>query len=292
MQISSLETIDNLTPNDILPVLDIDGGNNGKPKLKKVVLSEIISLAAVAGTKGDKGDTGATGNFQIPTTIKTVSANSDYFIGIDASGAFYRITKDNLLAGLSSSSNTSNTGSNTGGSTSNTNTVLTFASSGDTNGICYWLGAKNGSWTNPHTSGQLQVSASSFGGSGKPEQIVDRQGGYALYTNNAANSWFSVNFNTYKIQPNYYTIRHDNETGYYLRNWKLQGSNDNINWTDLDTKVNNTTINAPDGWGAFPISGINVFYKILRILQTGPTSTNDNYLVIGELEFYGEVTNS
>ncbi|MEH2195682.1 MAG: hypothetical protein V7K98_23990 [Nostoc sp.] len=39
---------------------------------------------------------------QIPATIKTASEPGDYFIGIDTNGGLYKITKADLLAGLSS----------------------------------------------------------------------------------------------------------------------------------------------------------------------------------------------
>ncbi|WP_445628415.1 LamG-like jellyroll fold domain-containing protein [Nostoc sp. DSM 114167] len=44
----------------------------------------------------------------IPTTIKTTAENSDYFIGIDANGELYKISKANLLAGLSTGGGTVN----------------------------------------------------------------------------------------------------------------------------------------------------------------------------------------
>jgi hypothetical protein len=213
-----------------------------------------------------------------PPVVKTSAEDSDYIFMFGADGA-YKISKANLFQGLSS------------GTITNENTTLSFNAVGDINGICYWLGSKNGSWVNPHTSGRLQVSMSGIGG-GTVEKIVDRLGSATIYTLNAVNSWIAIDFLNYKIKPNYYSIRHDNETGYYLRNWKLQGSNDATNWIDLDEKNNNTAINSPDRWGGFPLSGIASFYKILRILQTGLNSNSDNYLVIGELEFYGDVVRS
>ncbi|MEH1895621.1 MAG: LamG-like jellyroll fold domain-containing protein [Nostoc sp.] len=57
------------------------------------------------------------GSFEIPTSIKTVAGNDDYFIGITSNGTPYKITKADLLAGLSSGSGG---GTDTGGSTSGT----------------------------------------------------------------------------------------------------------------------------------------------------------------------------
>lgn len=57
------------------------------------------------GEKGDKGDIGLSGGFEIPTIIKTEAGANDKFIGIDEAGIPYIITKNNLLAGLSSGGN-------------------------------------------------------------------------------------------------------------------------------------------------------------------------------------------
>ncbi|MEH2367990.1 hypothetical protein [Nostoc sp.] len=211
----------------------------------------------------------------VPTEIRNQAASGDYISMVDLNGIPYKISKADLLAGLSSSGNTS--------------TNLAFASSGDANGICYWMGAKEGTWANPHTTGILQVSASSLQ-AGSLAQIVDRSAGIPMFTLNLASSWISVNFKSYKIKPSYYSIRHDNETGYYLRSWILQGSNDNgSTWVNLDVRTNDTTINSPDGWGSFPVLGANAFYRILRIISTGLDSSGSNYFCLGELEFYGEV---
>ncbi|MEJ1929904.1 hypothetical protein WDZ92_06425 [Nostoc sp. NIES-2111] len=59
--------------------------------------------------KGDKGDNGT---FALPTTIKTVSADNDFLILFDSSGNPYRITKANLLTGLSSGGTTTPTPDN------------------------------------------------------------------------------------------------------------------------------------------------------------------------------------
>ncbi|AUB40467.1 hypothetical protein COO91_06482 [Nostoc flagelliforme CCNUN1] len=45
MQISSLKTLITPNLNDILPILDIDGGLSGKPILRKVAISSILGLS-------------------------------------------------------------------------------------------------------------------------------------------------------------------------------------------------------------------------------------------------------
>lgn len=54
------------------------------------------------GRDGIDGIDGISGGVQVPTIIKTVADANDYFMGIDSTGALYKITKSDLLAGLTS----------------------------------------------------------------------------------------------------------------------------------------------------------------------------------------------
>jgi hypothetical protein len=47
--ISELQTCQNPNGIDFLPILDIDGGNSGQPKTKKVPLAHVIALAVTGG---------------------------------------------------------------------------------------------------------------------------------------------------------------------------------------------------------------------------------------------------
>ncbi len=91
MEISKLKTLTTPNLNDVLPILDINGGISGKPILRKATLSSLLALAE-----------GNSSGFEVPTLIKTVAESGDCFIGIDSTGIPFKITKANLLAGLSS----------------------------------------------------------------------------------------------------------------------------------------------------------------------------------------------
>ncbi|MBD2167121.1 carbohydrate binding domain-containing protein [Calothrix membranacea FACHB-236] len=109
MRISKLPNYSSPTPQDILPIIDIDGGSEGQPKTKRVTVENLLSLV-----------TPGTSSFEIPTTIKTTADAGDYFIGIDSTGELYKITKANLLAGLSTG------GGSTGGG-SVTQNLITYS---------------------------------------------------------------------------------------------------------------------------------------------------------------------
>lgn len=212
---------------------------------------------------------------QMPTNIKTIADSADYFIGIDSTGTLFKIAKSDLFASFSSE---------TGNSPSDIN--LTFATSGDTNGIFYYLGTarKTQDWVNPTNIGLL-VSASSIE-HGSVASLVNRDES-EFYTGNLPNSWVSFNIAIAgKLKCNYYSIRVRNSTAYYPRNWKLQGSNDGSTWNDLDIQTNNIILNTASQWLSIPLSSPTA-YSVFRILNYGVDSEGSNYFCLGEVELYG-----
>lgn len=181
--------------------------------------------------------------------------------------------------------------------------VLTFSAHGDVQGVFYWLGTFYGyhAWVNPQTLQVLNVVTSSVW-SGSITLLSDRVANALLYSSTTAGQWVAFDLGEGKtLKPSYYTLRHDGETGYYLRRWKLQGSNNATantvaalaaaTWIDLDERLNDTTINSPDAWGGWVVAPVpEVGYRWLRVLMTGVNSSNDNYLLLGEVEFYGTLT--
>ncbi|MEH2445790.1 MAG: hypothetical protein V7K18_08400 [Nostoc sp.] len=237
----------------------------------------------------------------IPDLIKTTADGNDYVLMVDSSGMPYKITKDNLLVGLSSGTGTGSTGTgstgtgSTGtGSTGTTNKTLTFSSNGDTNGLFYWLGTAKGTkaWLNPDGTDLLNATASSTG-FGTVHSLCD-QADTEFYTNSNSNSWVKFQILSGKLKCNYYSIRNryrsDSDAQHSLRNWKLQGSNDDAIWVDLDTRINNTFLDTSSKWLSLPVSPTTAAYSYFRILQNGVNSNNYDYLCLGEVELYGEYT--
>jgi hypothetical protein len=46
-------------------------------------------------------NTSAPSSLELPSVVKTTANNNDFFIGIDGNNELYKISKSNLLAGLS-----------------------------------------------------------------------------------------------------------------------------------------------------------------------------------------------
>lgn len=174
-----------------------------------------------------------------------------------------------------------------------------YSSDGDTNGVCYFIGTNFGlaGWTNPHTAGRITVVRSSDG-AGDATDIVDHAANFNSASDNNVNSWIAIDLGSGRsLVVDTYSMQNRTATGEFIRNWKLQGSNDPVSnsignlaaatWTDLDTHIADSTINAGDAWGTFVLGSTPAAYRWFRILQTGANSGSDNYLTIAELELYG-----
>lgn len=194
----------------------------------------------------------------------------------------------------SSSTTSSGTGTTTSPSTTANSKTLTYASSGDTNGVCYWIGTNYGAeaWTNPHTAGRVACSKSSSDGGyfDNVQNLVDRVAN-TVGTGNQLNSWIKIDLgSTNKLVVNYYSLkgRSDQYNDNNLMNWKLQGSNDDMTWVDINEQINNSLL--PTTWKSLPVTDQTQGYRYLQIFHTGKNSDNSDVLAIGEFEFYGTLT--
>jgi len=183
--------------------------------------------------------------------------------------------------------------SSSSSSGTSTDKTLAYVSDGDTNGVFYWLGTNSGTeaWSNPNSVGRIVISSSSPPSSGTLDSLVDRQTSN-FYIGGAADF---ANFITFDLGTknqlilNYYSVRAwtTGDNSNFPRNWKIRGSSDNSTWTDLNTQANNTSLDTSNEWLSVPVGNITTGYRYLQFLMTGATSSGQNYLTLGELEFYG-----
>lgn len=112
---------------------------------------------------------------------------------------------------------------------------------------------------------------------------------------NLPNSYITIDFKDhpviltdYKLQT--YDYRQNDS---HLRSWKIQGSNDNINWEDID--IANKNCDKLNGYlrcRLFSIPKENVKkFKYIKLLQYEPNWGGNNWLTLSSIEFYGSLTN-
>lgn len=175
--------------------------------------------------------------------------------------------------------------------------------SNQVDGIFAWLGTMGGKkfWSfpakvaaelaDPFNVGLVVTQSSNLDSIGIAEKAIDHNYNQATgcsHTQGIANSWWKADFGLgHTVTPTYVGILGRASGGQHPRNWKVQGSNDNTAWTDLLVV---TGAGPNDGtWYSAAITGASA-YRYLRILQTGSNSSGADYLVMGEIEFWGTVT--
>jgi hypothetical protein len=163
--------------------------------------------------------------------------------------------------------------------------------------LLYYIGCAGGTrgYVNPHVSGDVVVTWSSIN-AGQVEYFVNNQyNNQYSYTSNAPGSWMMVDLGaTRRISPNYYSLRHEKNNNFYLRNWVLEGKVDDSAtsaWVVLREHVNDTSINAGGGTCSWPVTnlGDNQCFRYIRIRITGFDSSNCNYVMCSGIELYGDL---
>jgi hypothetical protein len=149
--------------------------------------------------------------------------------------------------------------------------------------------AGGGTFANPAGQGHLTTTQSSDVDGSRPaskatDHSLDPNSGCS-HTQSIANSWWKADFQSgHTFTPTHLAIVGRNGGGQQPRNFNLQGSNDNSSWTDLLVVVNDGP--ADNGWWESAVTGAAA-YQYLRIYETGTNSSGANYLVLGEVEFWG-----
>ena len=158
-------------------------------------------------------------------------------------------------------------------------TTCTYVSDGDANGIFYYLGLNGGStWSNPYPN-YLQINSIDIA-SGMLASLTDRQPS-DFYTSNNANRWIEFDLKIYQLKLSYfsYRARNSSDTTYNPNSLIVSGSNDGVNYINLQTiSISPTTQNS---WFSTSLVSPSV-YRIYRFTQ--PASS---YFTAGEFELYG-----
>ena len=165
-------------------------------------------------------------------------------------------------------------------------------------GVLHRIGTDHGrrAWVNPHEDGQV-VAAMSSVSNGAPHKFVGRSNDGQCYTNNEPNSWMSVDLGEgHAVVPTHYCLRHDENSGYVLRNWTLEGkgAGPDDDWQQIRRHDNDQTMAAQaHSVGAWPVDPGGRAFRHFRIRQHGPnnrgTQNDSNHLMCCGFEVYGEL---
>jgi hypothetical protein len=183
-----------------------------------------------------------------------------------------------------------------------------FSSIGDTNGIFYGLGTRNGleAWRNPSLRGRVSLFAYDvLNNSYLLSNLVDRNNITTFHSANSAGGYFaSILPANKRFLITRYSIRNRNEGSdgtQAIRNWLMRVTNTmpvpltttgigntSSSWLTMDTRSNDTSIaNAVTGSAAvFNVTGCWPA-RLVYFLMNGLNASSANSYVFSEVEFYG-----
>ena len=170
--------------------------------------------------------------------------------------------------------------------------VSTYEYKGDPfDGIIAQLGKSCGG--NPHRRRLIRVTASSKQdvNDNHPYKIVDYNWDGWFVTRNAPDSWVKIDFKKSCVNVTGYSIRGNSNNDHNPECWVLEGSHDDIVWTTLDD-VRDYHMHYLTHIGVFEIPRKRAnpeYFRYIRIRQVDLNSSNEDYLVITNLEIFGSI---
>ncbi|OHT16619.1 hypothetical protein TRFO_13030 [Tritrichomonas foetus] len=161
------------------------------------------------------------------------------------------------------------------------------------NGIISYLTNECGE--NVSKAGIVEVSASSTISSLQcysPASVTDFKSDDYFFSLNIPNQWIMYHFKDHIITPTSYSIKSncDGTNGNHPKEWIFEGSEDGIKWKELDSQINNNSLNGRYIIANFPIKK-HVKCKYLRFKQTGKNWNQSFDLIITGMEIFGIIKN-
>ena len=102
------------------------------------------------------------------------------------------------------------------------------------------------------------------------------------------NQWIKFDFRDRIAEVHCYTIKTNLNGGNdHLRNWVIEVSNNDQDYSQITREENNVTLNAPGNLVVYRILGRAIPGRYVRIRQTGTNWAQRNILVIAQMEFFG-----
>jgi hypothetical protein len=168
-----------------------------------------------------------------------------------------------------------------------------FDPAGGYTGLINWLGTARGtaSFSNPYSV--LRVvdvdMYSIYDLNRSMYRLVDQASGEGsgdCHSDNVANSWMMIDFGSdYRVKATGIGLLGRASGNNIPTNFRFEASNDNTNWVTLYDSGGVGVTNAT--WRAVPVAPA-VPYRYYRVYNYGVDGSGGNYLIVGDLEIYGE----
>jgi hypothetical protein len=121
-------------------------------------------------------------------------------------------------------------------------------------------------------------------------EIVNLEWTRCWTSQNVPNSWLQFDFGSRQVAVTGYFIKTYPcvRNFSHLRSWVLEGCGPSGKWIELDARQDNHELNGKSRTAIFTCS-VNAYASQIRLRQTGPNHHGDNYLILTNVEFFGDV---
>jgi hypothetical protein len=109
---------------------------------------------------------------------------------------------------------------------------------------------------------------------------------------NVPNSWIQFDFGNRKVMATCYAIKtYPCRAGYsHLKSWIVEGCDaGSQEWTEMDIRTDTNELNGKSKIVVFQCQNV-VECQIIRLRQTGPNHYGDDYLMLTNIEFLGDIS--
>ena len=108
---------------------------------------------------------------------------------------------------------------------------------------------------------------------------------------NYTNSSVTIKFNNHHISPTHYTLRsRPDSVENTPHEWKVEGSNDGINWTLLDHQPYNDIFQQKIGMIKTFKMSYNGVFSMFKITQLGKSNNNSYFFHVSRFELFGSLS--
>lgn len=157
-------------------------------------------------------------------------------------------------------------------------------------GLFWYIGTQGNttSFSNPSTSGEVALTASSTGG-GQLSYTTDRLTN-DWYTSDTPGGWWKVDVapaSLRRFSPTHLRFRQRyNGSTDKLQAFNFDGSTDNTNWDRLATVTDGMLNEATAAWNTVILTS-TINYRYFRLTNTANSTNGYDYLILSQVELFG-----
>jgi hypothetical protein len=143
---------------------------------------------------------------------------------------------------------------------------------------------------NPVDKGIMCATGNTYSSSSvvQPKNAVDFDTDSRFYSQGETNQWLCYDFTNMRIAPTHYIVRSNgNPTGNnHLRSWVIEGSEDQVQWVELDQRNNDGGLNGPKSICSYEVRTV-MECRFIRLRATGPNWYGNNHVNLEAFEVFG-----